>query len=59
MENKCIRFCLRLDKMHHIFAEDFRSVNCLPTSKRVNQCTNTISFEFVITITLNMLHIVE
>ena len=53
MENKCIRFCLRLDKMHHISAEDFRPVNCLPTSKRVNQCTNTISFESVITITLN------
>lgn len=53
MQIKCIRFCLRLDKMHHISAEDFRPVNCLPTSKRVNQCTNTISFESVITITLN------
>ena len=47
MEDKCIRFYLKLDKMHHIFDEVFRSTNWLPTSKRVNQCVNTITFEFV------------
>ena len=26
-QNKCIRFCLRLDKMHHISEEDFRLIN--------------------------------
>ena len=33
--------------MHHISEEDFRSINWLPTSKRVNQCINTITFKFV------------
>ena len=36
-----------MDKMHHISEEDFRSSNWLPTSKRVNQCINTITFKFV------------
>ena len=26
MQNKCIRFCLKLDKMHHISKEEFKSV---------------------------------
>ena len=47
MQNKCIRFCLRLDKMHHISDEDFRLINWLPTRKRVDQCINTITFKFV------------
>ena len=33
--------------MHHIFDEDFRLINWLPTSKRVDQCVNTITFKFV------------
>ena len=47
MRNRCIRFYLRLDKMHHISEEDFRSMNWLPTSKKVNQFINTITFKFV------------
>ena len=46
IQNKCIRFCLRLDKMHHISKEDFRSINWLPASKRVNLCINTIILKF-------------
>ena len=46
-EDKCIRFSQKLDKMHHMSEEGFRSINWLPTSKRVNQCVNTITFEFV------------
>ena len=46
MQNKCIRFCLRLEKMHHISEEDFRLINWLPTCKRVGQCINTIIFKF-------------
>ena len=46
-QNKCIRFYLRLDKMHHISEEGFRLINWLPTSKRVDQCINTITFKFV------------
>ena len=47
MQNKCIRFCLSLDKMHQISEEDFRLTNWLPTSKRVDQCINNITFKFV------------
>ena len=32
--------------MHHIFEEDFRLINCLPTSKRVDQGINIITFKF-------------
>ena len=46
-QNKCITFCLRLDKMHHISEEDLRLINWLPTSKRVDQCISTIKFKFV------------
>ena len=46
MQNKCTRFCLRLDKIHHISDEDFRLINWLPTSKRADQCINTITFKF-------------
>ena len=42
MQNKCIRFCLRPDKMHHISDEDFRLINWLPTSKIVDQCIYTL-----------------
>ena len=47
MQNKCIRFCLKLDKMHHISEEEFKLINWLPTSKRVDQCINTITYNFV------------
>ena len=47
IQNKCIRFCLRLDKLHHISEEGFRMINCLTTGKRVDQCINTITFKFV------------
>ena len=33
--------------MHHISEEDFRLINWLPTSKRVDQYINTITFKFV------------
>ena len=34
--------------MHHISEEDFRLINWLPTSKRVDQCINTITFKYAI-----------
>ena len=46
-QNKCIRFCLELDKMHHISDEEFKMINWLPTSERVDQCINTITYNFV------------
>ena len=33
--------------MHHISEEDFRLMNCLPTSKKVNQWKTTMAFKFV------------
>ena len=33
--------------MHHISEEDFRLMNCLPTSKKVNQWKATMTFKFV------------
>ena len=47
MQNKCIRFCLRLDKMHHISEEHFKLINWLRTTKRVDKCINTITFKFL------------
>ena len=47
MQNKCIRFCLRLNKMQHIPVAEFRSINCLPTKERVHQWINAITFKFV------------
>ena len=47
VQNKCVHFCLQLDKMHHISEERFRLINWLPTSKRVDQCKNTITYNFV------------
>ena len=32
--------------MHHISEEDFRFINWLPTSKRVDECINTTTFKF-------------
>ena len=50
IQNTCIRFCVRLDKMHHISEADFRLKNWLPTSKRVvnNTCPYYLKeiFEF-------------
>ena len=47
MQNKCIRFCLRLDQMQHISLTEFRSINWLPTKERVHQCINATTFKFV------------
>ena len=47
MQNKCIRFCLRLDEMQHISLAEFRLINWLPTKERVHQCINAITFKFV------------
>ena len=47
MQNKWIRFCLRLDKMQHISLTQFRLINWLPTKERVHQCINALTFKFV------------
>ena len=47
MENKCICFCLKLDKMHHISEEDFIAINWLPVDQRVHQSLNVTVFKHV------------
>ena len=48
MQNKCVRFCLKLDKMQHISFTQFRSINWLPTKESVHQCINAITFKFFV-----------
>ena len=36
MQNKYIWFSLRLGKMHHISLMEFRSINWLPTKKKMS-----------------------
>ena len=47
MQNKSIGFYFKLGKMYHISEAKFRLINWLPTSKRVDQCINTITYNFV------------
>ena len=41
-QNKCIRYCLQLDKMTHISKRDFETLNWLPFKDRFNQSINSI-----------------
>ena len=47
MQNKCISFCLKLDKMHHISEEDFKTINWLPVDQKVQQRLNVTVFKYV------------
>ena len=46
LQNKCIRFCLQLDKMSHISQKEFETINWLPIKERYNQCVNSIAFKY-------------
>ena len=45
-QNKCMRFCLQLDKLKHISHEEFERLNWLPVTYRFKQCVNTIAFKY-------------
>ena len=45
-QNKCIRFCLQLDKMSHLSQKEFVTINWLPIKERYNQCVNSIVFKY-------------
>ena len=47
MQNRCIRFCLKLDKTHHIYEEDFKIINRLPVDQRVQQSLNVTVLKYV------------
>ena len=46
-QNKCIRFCLQLDKMTHISHKEFETLDWLPVTERFNQCINSIVFKYM------------
>ena len=45
-QNKCIRYCLQLDKMIHISKNEFETLNWLPVKDRFNQSINSIVFKY-------------
>ena len=45
-QNKCIRYCLKLDNRTHIGANEFKEINWLPTKERVSQCICLNVFKF-------------
>ena len=46
-QNKCVRFCLSLDKMAHISQNEFEKLHGLPISDRINQRILSTTFKFV------------
>ena len=38
-QNKCIRFCLKLNERSSIKSEDFEKINWLPIDERISQCS--------------------
>ena len=45
-QNKCIRFCLQLEKMTHISHKEFETLNRLPVAERY-EYINSILFNYV------------
>ena len=45
-QNKCIRYCLQLEKMTHISKIEFETLNWLPVEDRFNQSINSIVFKY-------------
>ena len=47
MQNKCIRFCLQVDKMSTISHKEFKDLNLLPAINRFEQCFISTVFKFM------------
>ena len=47
IQNKCIRFCLQLDKMSTISHKEFKDLNWLPVITRFEQYVISIVFKFI------------
>ena len=45
-QNKCIRFCLKVNSRQHIEAKEFKKINWLSTKERVEQCISTNVFNY-------------
>ena len=46
-QNKCVRFCLNIDKNAHMSQNDFKKLKWLPISERINQCVLSTTLKFV------------
>ena len=46
MQNKCIRFCLKLGKRTHTGAKEFNNLNWLPVEQRFHQCLCVNTFKY-------------
>ena len=46
IQNKCMLFCLQLDKLKHISHEEFKRLNWLPVTYRFKQCVISIAFNY-------------
>ena len=47
MQNRCIRFCLQLDKLSTIFHKEFKDLNWFSGITRFEQCVISIVFKFI------------
>ena len=47
MQNKCIHFCLQLDKMSIISHKEFKDLNWFPVINWFEQCVLSIVFKFI------------
>ena len=45
-QNKCIRFCLKLNDRSRIKSKDFEKINWLPIPERISQCSLCSVFKF-------------
>ena len=45
-QNKCMSFCLYLDKLKHISHEEFEHLNWLPMTYRFKQSVNSVVFKY-------------
>ena len=46
-QNKCIRFCLKLQCRERTLYEHFEKLNWLPINQRLKQCVISTAFQFV------------
>ena len=46
VQNKCIRFCLKLNGRSSIKSKDFKKINWLPIHERVSQCSLCMIYKF-------------
>ena len=46
LQNKCVRFCLKLNNRVHIGRNEFKRINWLPVNNRFKQIISSMSFKF-------------